>query len=242
MYHAEESRRENLIGSWLRVERGRRGLSQKVLCQRLQAYGVKVSPGALSKWETGEHMPSPYQLHALCLTLDAQNPFAALSGPALNEEGIRKVNEYVDDLRATGRYRPRRMVAMKIYSLPVSAGTGLMLESEDFETVSVPEEEVPAGAAFGVHVRGDSMTPRFTDGQIVWLRPEADLRDGEIGVFVLDGEAFLKQLRHSAPTPAERALWGGAPVAELVSLNPAYPPIRVRPEQRLEVAGRVVEG
>lgn len=242
-FNAENSRRANTLGIWLRDSRIRAGLSQKELSTRLKEYGVTIGSGALSKWETGEHLPSPYQLCAMALVMGTGDPLSALTEDlsAFNEEGCRKIAEYIDDLKATGRYARRAMKQMKVFSLPASAGTGLPLQDEEYEMESVPEDSVPRGADFGIRVRGDSMMPRFADGQTVWVQRCSTLRDGEIGVFVLDGEAFIKQLRHEAPTEAERASGAEGAVAVLVSLNEKYAPRRISPQQRLDLAGRVVE-
>lgn len=128
-FDAEVSRRENALGLWLRDNRTRAGLSQKELSVRLKDFGVNVGSGGLSKWETGEHIPSPYQLCAAALALNAGDPLSALTDELsyFNDEGCRKVAQYIDDLRATGRYARRRMVEMRVYSMPASAGTGLPL-------------------------------------------------------------------------------------------------------------------
>ena len=54
--------------------------------------------------------------------------------------------------------------------------------------------EVPDGANFGVRVAGDSMEPQFHDGQVIWVRQQRSLMTGEIGIFLYDGNAYLKQL------------------------------------------------
>jgi hypothetical protein len=51
-----------------------------------------------------------------------------------------------------------------LYTLPVSAGTGQFLDSEDYELLEATEA-VPLSATFAVRLCGDSKTPRFQDGQ-----------------------------------------------------------------------------
>lgn len=82
---------------------------------------------------------------------------------------------------------------LPLYSLAVSAGTGQFLDSEDYDMTEVGPE-VPDGANFGVRVAGDSMEPRFHDGQTVWVSQQHSLMTGEIGIFLYDGCAYLKQL------------------------------------------------
>ena len=116
---------------------------------------------------------------------------------------------------------------LPLYRLAVSAGTGEFLDGEGYDAVEVGEEVSPL-ADFGVRISGDSMEPRFVHGQIVWVKRQETLRAGEIGVFLYNGAGYCKRLERS----------GGR--VELVSLNSAYPPIRVGPADELRVFGRVV--
>ena len=125
------------------------------------------------------------------------------------------------------REEPVYLRSLPLYSLAVSAGTGQFLDGEDYEMVEVGAE-VPDGANFGVRVAGDSMEPAFHDGQTVWVRQQRSLMTGEIGIFLYDGNAYLKQL-----VALENSM-------ALHSLNPAYSDIVVSPELPLRVLGKVV--
>ena len=50
----------------------------------------------------------------------------------------------------------------------------------------------PQGASYAVRVRGDSMEPWFHDGGIVFVNHDP-MRDGDVGVFCVDGAAVIKQ-------------------------------------------------
>lgn len=54
-------------------------------------------------------------------------------------------------------------------------------------------DEVSLDADFGVRVSGDSMKPLYLNGQIIWVHQQETLEDGEIGIFFLDGEAYVKK-------------------------------------------------
>ena len=141
--------------------------------------------------------------------------------------------EYIQLLRDSGRYRKKAPVheehhrLLPLYSLAVSAGTGQFLDGEDYEMTDVGSE-ISDEANFGVRVAGDSMEPKFHDGQTVWVRQQRSLMTGEIGIFLYDGNAYLKKLVAVDGTMALR------------SLNPAYPDIIVSPELPLRVLGKVV--
>ena len=225
------------LGEKLTALRRRAGLSQKALAERLAVYGVFVSNQAVSKWENGMTQPSAEQFLALCRALDAENLGAEFFGRrggmlrGLNDAGVKKLREYADLLRASGLYAlpsdERAERVLPLYSLAVSAGTGQFLDSDDFESVIVGAE-VPESADYGVRVSGNSMEPRYTDGQTVWVQYRRTLRSGEIGVFLYDGSAYLKQLISD-----EKG-------TRLHSLNPDYSDIPVQAAGELRVLGKVV--
>ena len=224
------------IGEKLAALRRRAGLSQKELAERLAVYGVHVSNQAVSKWEQGLTQPNADQFLALCRALDAENIGAEFFGRRsgllrdLNDAGVSKLREYADLLRASGLYAPpsaeRAERVLPLYTLAVSAGTGQFLDSDDFESVIVGAD-VPDSADYGVRVAGNSMEPRYSDGQTVWVQYRRTLRSGEIGIFLYDDNAYLKQL-----------IMDDAGV-RLHSLNPDYGDIPVRSAGELRILGKV---
>lgn len=78
------------------------------------------------------------------------------------------------------------------FCLPLHAGAGQFLDSDRFSEMEVGDEVSP-DADFGVHVSGDSMEPLYLNGQIIWVHQQETLEDGEIGIFFLDGEAYVKK-------------------------------------------------
>ena len=115
------------------------------------------------------------------------------------------------------------LTKIPFYNIPVSAGTGQWLadgheyEYEDFE-------DVPNGADFALKVRGDSMEPLYSDGEIVFIQANVLVESGQVGVFCLNDEGYLKQLQGN----------------RLVSLNKAYKPIVIAEHDSFFCAGRVI--
>ena len=226
------------IGEILAARRRELGLSQNELAARLTMLGTEVSNQAVSKWEKGSTLPNARQFLALCRALNIQDVRAAFSGgregvfAGLDSRGRRLALDYVELLKKSGLYSnretpERHLRSLPLYSLAVSAGTGQFLDGEDYEMVDVGDE-VPDGANFGVRVAGDSMEPEFHDGQTVWVRQQRSLMTGEIGIFLYDGNAYLKKLIAAGDRMA------------LHSLNPQYPDILVSPELPLRVLGKVL--
>lgn len=222
------------IGELIARRRKELGMNQSELAAKLNRMGFSLSNQAISKWENGSTLPNARQFLTLCDALGVDDIRGVFSGKGegllsgLDREGRKLVMNYAQLLRDSGRYSqqlPPR--TLPLYSLAVSAGTGQFLDGEDYEMVEVGRE-VPDGANFGVRVAGDSMEPQFHDGQIIWVRQQRSLMTGEIGIFLYDGNAYLKQL-----VAHEESL-------ALHSLNPKYADIVISPELPLRVLGKVM--
>lgn len=95
-----------------------------------------------------------------------------------------------------------------ISSQSVAAGTGTYLDRDSFDSISVEKNELTCRAAFYVPVSGNSMEPKFYDGDILIIE-RSEVRINEIGIFTLDGRGFVK-IRGKG---------------NLISINPDYDPI-----------------
>lgn len=72
------------------------------------------------------------------------------------------------------------------------------------------------------------MEPIFHNGQIAWVLQQDTLANGDIGIFALNGDAYIKKLQDD-----ENGLY-------LISLNEKYAPIEIHEDDRLDVFGKVL--
>jgi repressor LexA len=77
------------------------------------------------------------------------------------------------------------------YDNAVSAGTGQYIGTTQRDQVTLPVE---FDADYVVPVYGDSMEPEYHDGDYIFIESTVNLNDGEIGVFELYGDTYVKQL------------------------------------------------
>ena len=64
----------------------------------------------------------------------------------------------------------------------------------DYEEIS--EETARSGEYFALQVKGDSMLPRFADGDIVIVRKQEDIDSGDIAIMLVNGhEATIKKVQ-----------------------------------------------
>ena len=86
---------------------------------------------------------------------------------------------------------PEEPKVINLFSEPAAAGIAAPTLGTDYEHYELKPED-PPGAAYAVRLQGDSMEPYFPDGSIVFVNHDA-LRDGDIGVFSVDGGTVCKQ-------------------------------------------------
>ncbi len=115
-----------------------------------------------------------------------------------------------------------------LFSAPAAAGDPLPVLSDEEESLSVLEGEVPEGTDFMIRLSGDSMEPLFSDGDLVYLKSCPALVSGEIGVFLLNGESLCKKFLKTEEG------------SFLCSLNPDYAPIPVLETDDLRLVGKVI--
>lgn len=110
-------------------------------------------------------------------------------------------------------------------TLKVSAGTGEPLIDDTYpEFIEVKRSELTEEANFAVQISGNSMLPRFKNKDIVLVRSQPTVEIGEIGIFIIDGNGYIK----------ERA------VNRLISINPEYNDIYFKENQDIRCKGLVI--
>ncbi|MBQ2886066.1 MAG: LexA family transcriptional regulator [Alphaproteobacteria bacterium] len=226
------------IGDIIASYRKQNNLSQTQLSELLMKNGFKASNKAVWSWEKNTSEPGASLLLFLCKQLGITDIYQEYYGmnpdnlfSELNEEGKEKALEYIQLLVDSGKFQKTAIIpfrrTLRLFDIPASAGVGNFLDDGNFTEVEVGEE-VPTTADFGIRISGDSMEPRFVNGQIVWVQKLDTLNDGDIGIFFLDGNAYCKKLQDT-----ETGLF-------LLSLNSKYEPIAVSENQTFKIFGKVV--
>ena len=258
-YNAAEAKKENLIGSKMAALRKKRHMTQGDLIKRLADYGIVIQQGAVTKWENGMTTPTAYQLIAISLALNAPDiiseftDIAALPDPGLNAKGLDKLEEYRELLIASGRYKPaaaEKTAGTATVTIPTSyiraaAGAGNFMDEENFEDMEYPESAVPSGTDFALFVDGDSMTPIYINGQVVFVQRCDTIRPGQVGIFSIDNEVVIKIYDEQMPDESVREEFTDGegnihPQAVLRSYNSDWKPRLISPYREFRVFGRVL--
>ncbi|MBQ8087391.1 MAG: helix-turn-helix domain-containing protein [Clostridia bacterium] len=134
---------------------------------------------------------------------------------------------WTDD--ATDELRP--LSGMKRVRIPmvgeVAAGRPILAE-QDFETFVEAGEDLRAD--YALTVRGDSMSPTYLDGDVLFVRAQPDVENGTVAVVLIDDSAAVKHVYRDRDG------------LTLTSDNPAYPPMqfRYRDYEQIRIFGVVV--
>ena len=180
-------------------------------------------------------------------TLFAEKPIQPISETINNQNELFIVNNY-RKLNATGKKEAEKRISelteikkytqkesasapeSKIIVLPyfragVSSGSGIFIlgnEAEDeIELPDLPEYEA---ADFAIDVNGDSMEPDFLNGDIALVQSDAEMFPGDVGIFVIDSNAFIKELGEN----------------ELISRNKDYKNIPIHDGDNVVCMGKVI--
>ena len=183
----------NTLGDRMRILRSGRGLTQQDV-----AAALNVSRSAVAMWERNEREPNLETLAALARLLDV--PLSALveREEAPLPAGLRPV-------------RTKRIPLLGT----IAAGEPIFAEEEHETYVDVGGS---VRADFALEVKGESMEPVYKDGDVVYIRRQDDVRDGQVAAVVVDDSATLKRVYH-------------LPVGvQLMPLNPAFAPMLFTPE------------
>lgn len=82
---------------------------------------------------------------------------------------------------------------LNLSDLKASAGTGNFLSEESMTPIQVDFNRLTAKADFAVPVEGDSMLPKYKDGDILLIQKQPSINVGEIGIFIIDGKGYVKK-------------------------------------------------
>ena len=203
-----------------------RGMTTEALAQR-----SGVPKGTLNKLLNGEtRNPTVGTLTALARALGC--PLEALSGaaelPAPDAiPGVYRLGRRAEPgLRNADSVLP---VSRRRIPLLGAIAAGQPIYAE--QTLEASDCDSAMRCDFALRVKGDSMIgARIHDGDIVFIRRQDDVDDGQIAAVIIDDEATLKRVYH---------IKNGV---QLLSENPAYPPMVFTLEEygSIRILGRAV--
>lgn len=116
----------------------------------------------------------------------------------------------------------------------VAAGLPMSAVEEILDYEEVPFEWTQNSEIFALQIKGDSMEPRITEGDVVIVRRQSDVDSNQIAIVLVNGDdATCKRVVKHADG------------ITLIATNPKYTPMSFTKEQIIElpvtILGRVIE-
>lgn len=130
--------------------------------------------------------------------------------------------------------RPRKQGVVINVLGRVAAGIPIEAITDIIDTEEITEELAKTGEFFALQIKGNSMEPKFSDGDVVIARVQPDAESGDVVIASVNGnDATCKRLKKYDEGIA------------LVSDNPAYAPMYFTNQEVIEkpitIRGKVVE-
>lgn len=171
------------------------------------ARDLKLSKATVSSWMNGTRLPRMDKVDLLCQYLRCTREDIMSDSPVRKIEALR----------------------IPVYG-QVKAGLPDLAVEDIIGAEDISPDIAKCGEFFALRIHGDSMEPKISDGDIVIVRKQPDVENGEIAIVQVDGEnATCKRVRKYRDG------------IELVASNPVYEPIFYGKGTDVRILGKVVE-
>lgn len=198
------------FGSRLKLLRTQYGYSQSALAQR-----IGMSKSSVNMYERDEREPGLETLEAIADIFNVDLDYLLGKTDTKNKNPL-----------SVG-------IKIPVYrSIPAGIPIEAIQDIIDYEEIS--EEMSKCGEYMALRIKGDSMEPKISDGDVVIVRRQEQVENGEIAVVMVNGDdATLKKFFKNETG------------VTLIGTNPSFPPLTFTPEQveqlPVRVIGKVVE-
>lgn len=185
-------------------------MTQAELAERLE-----VSTATTSNWCNGIKLPRMDKIDKMCKI------FNCLRSDLIEDKG---------NLRGV---KQTKGVIINVYG-SVAAGVPIEAIEDIVDTEEITQELARTGTFFGLRIKGDSMEPRMTTGDVVIVKKQDDAESGDVVIATVNGtDATCKRLMKYENGIA------------LLSTNPDYDPMffsnQEIEDKPVRIIGRVVE-
>lgn len=232
------------LGKILQEARLSLGLKQSDIASK-----IGCTPANISSWERGKSKIDIDSFAELCSIYRLD--FAKILEDLNDKDAIREdrltanEQEHIKKFRTLDGYGKKTVncvlnieyerchfentIIQVSFELPMSeyaasAGTGNWLDEEYTSRVKVLDTPQARKANLVIKVSGDSMEPLYSDGDLVLVRIQPDVELGEIGIFIVNNEGYIKKKGSG----------------ELISVNPEYDNIEIKESTDYRCFGKVL--
>lgn len=116
----------------------------------------------------------------------------------------------------------------------VIAGVPISAIEEILDYEEITEKEAATGEFFALRIKGNSMEPRITENDVVIVKQQNSVENGEIAIILVNGQ----------DATCKKIMYHDSGIS-LISFNPLYPPMFYTSEEceklPVRIIGKVVE-
>ena len=171
----------------IRIARENKELDQKTL-----AKNVHVAIRTLQRWEKGVQAPNGHDIVKLAAQTGVRPEWLLTGNGGMHAESVSpsKIIPFKKD---------RLLKDIVLVNIPVlssvPAGKANAMYYTEHAERYVTVDDIRDRNAFALIVKGDSMSPKIEDGDIVVISPSAEVRSGDICVIRINEEDVLKKIK-----------------------------------------------
>ncbi len=212
-------------------------LSEKGVSAYRVAQETGVSTATLTSWKKGIYTPKPEKLQKLADYFGVQLDY--LTGISEYKTKTEEMLQHLDnntDLEALRLdIKETKIGTVQIPVLgEVAAGVPIFAQENYIDYEYISEYQAASGNYFGLRIKGDSMSPRISEGDTVIVRQQEDAASGDIVIVLINGDsATCKRLMKYQEG------------ISLISFNPSYEPMTFTnkeiSEKPIKIIGKVIE-
>lgn len=214
-------------GDRLKELRTERGMSMRDLAEICE-----TSKSAIGMYEKGERRPKYETMEAIADTFNVDIDYL-LGKSDIRNRFTHSLGGYSLATSVLKDIESKRGVKIPVFGnvaagIPIDAITDI----EDYEEIT--EELAASGEYVALKIKGDSMEPKMSQGDVVIVRVQPTIESGEIAIVLINGDnATCKKVKKT-----EEGIM-------LISLNSAYEPMFYSNKQieelPIRIFGKVVE-
>lgn len=182
-----------------------------------------IDKSSISLYLSGKITPKGDKLYKLALALNVSPVWLSGFDVPMSETATSNENKTA----------PRKGVKIPVLGV-VRAGIPIEAEENIIDYEEISQAMAATGEHFALKIKGDSMEPKISEGDVVVVRKQSSVDNGEIAVVLINGdEATIKKFYKT-----ENGI-------KLISTNAKYDPFYYTPAEvnslPVSVIGKVVE-
>lgn len=199
-----------------------------------RATGIPAS--TFSDWKKGKSSPKREKIEKIAEFFNINADWLAGTSDFKTTAEMLQYYDSITDLPALReQIKDAKVGTVQIPVLgEVAAGVPISAEENWIDYECISEHLAATGDYFGLRIKGDSMSPRISEGDTVIVRQQGDAESGDIVIVLVNGD-----------TATCKRLMKYADGISLISFNPAYEPMTFSSKEcetkPIKIIGKVVE-